>query len=88
MTSGIKLSLSLREGTKVNTKIVESVSERSHKRSQTNLCSCFSKVKEESVRKTNNMEADTNLFLTFYLSQEEVYSQVLEFGDSEITFVV
>lgn len=34
------------------------------------------------------MEADTNLILTFYLPQKERYSQVLEYWDSEITFLV
>lgn len=72
--------------TKVSTKRVEGVSERSDKRSQTSLGNCFSKVKDESRREVNLLEADTNPSLTFHLPQEEPYSWGLERWDSEACF--
>lgn len=58
------------------------VSERSDERSQTNLGSCLSKVKEERGREANHREADKNLSLTFCLLREELYSWGWEHWDS------
>lgn len=60
--------------TKVSTKSGGVARERSDERSQTNLGSCLSKVKEQREREANHREADKNLSLTFRLLREELYS--------------
>ena len=64
------------------------MSEKSHKRSQTNLGSCPSKVREESEKKkkkkkdqkTSNMEPDINLNLTFITSGRTIRSDIGTLG--------
>lgn len=62
------------------------MSEKSHKRSQTNLGSCPSKVREESEKKkkkdqkTSNMEPDINLNLTLITSGRTIRSDIGTLG--------
>ena len=62
------------------------MSEKSHKRSQTNLGSGPSKVREESEKKKkkdqkiSNMEPDTNLNLTFITSGRTIRSDIGTLG--------